>query len=108
MSMIFKVRSRKPVAGPVANEEICRAVRERRVVRCVYGDGEERVIEPHCHGHSRAGEELLSAFQPASGWKMLDVKKLSSFVVTNELFEVREDFNREQPGVTQVHCIVPD
>jgi hypothetical protein len=110
---MFKVRSRKPKSGTVANAEICRAVGERRVVRCVYGGGPERRIEPHCHGHGHAGQELLSAFQraaapgdAAAGWKMLNVEKLVAFDVTDERFEVQPDFNPEAPGVAQVHCQV--
>ncbi len=103
---MFKIRSRKPVAGGLANPKVCEAVRENKVVECVYIDGEVRVIHPHCHGHSHSGHEILSAFQISGGegWKMFDVAKLISFEVKGETFLRREDYNADHPGVTQVHC----
>lgn len=54
---MFKIKSRKPTPGSVSSPELCRAVRERLIVRCTYGDSEERLIEPHAHGFSHAGQE---------------------------------------------------
>lgn len=104
---MFKVRSRKPIAGGLANPRVCEAVRENRVVECVYIGGAVRVIHPYCHGHSHAGHEVLSAFQisgEGEGWKMFDVAKLISFELKDETFSRREDYNPDRPGITQVHC----
>lgn len=42
------------------NATICKAIRERRIIRFSYGDG-YRLVEPHCHGVSKGGNELLRA-----------------------------------------------
>lgn len=108
---VFRTRRRKPTPGPVTNEKVCQAVRERRIVRCVYGSGEARIIQPYCHGHSHQGHEVLSAYQlqptaeSKEGWKMFDVAELIDFELQDETFAVREDFNPEHPGMTQIHCL---
>lgn len=104
---MFKVRSRKPVAGGLANPKVCEAVRENKLVRCIYIGGDVRIVQPHCHGHSHTGHEVLSAFQisgEGEGWKMFDVAKFISFEIQNETFVRREDYHPERPGFTQVHC----
>jgi hypothetical protein len=109
---MFKVRSRKPKPGTSTDPALCRAVGERRRLRCTYGDAAERLLEPHCHGHGKEGQELLSAYQvapaggSAAGWKMFDARTLVVVAVTDERFEPRADFNPELPGMTQVHCRV--
>ncbi|MBY0369975.1 hypothetical protein K2X33_04760 [bacterium] len=101
---MFKIRSRKPVPGTVSNEGICAAIRGKFQVECVYVAGEPRLIEPHCHGHSHQGHEVLSAFQVGEGWKMFDVSKIVSFEIRTDVFSIRPDFNPAHPGMTQIHC----
>lgn len=92
--------------GKISDARICEAVRNRRVVRCVYAKGEARTIEPHCHGHSHSGKEVLSVFQVPQGWKLFETARIVSFQITDDVFDVRSDFSPENPGITQVHCCV--
>jgi len=44
------------------NLEICAAIRTRSVIQFYY-DGGLRTVEPHCHGVSKDGNELLRGYQ---------------------------------------------
>lgn len=105
---MFKIRSRKPTPAKTMHEEICRAIAEQCLIECVYIEGEKRSVEPHCHGHGRAGQEILSAYQIAGptepGWKMFEVESLIDVLITETKFTPRIDFNPENPGMSQIHC----
>lgn len=104
--MLFKIRNRRPIPGVCTNEQVCQAIESKLRLVCRYRDEAERILEPHCHGHSREGNEVLSAFQLGLGWKMFNVTELDVIRVTEETFEPQEDYNPESPGMTQIHCKV--
>lgn len=62
------------------NAGICAAIRSRAVLQFSY-DGGIRTVEPHCHGISRADNEVLRAWQTGGysesgepvGWKLFEV-----------------------------------
>ena len=66
------------------NQTICVAIRERKVVSLRYSGG-LRSVEPHCHGISTAGNEVLRGYQIGGhsqsgirvGWKLFDVSMMS-------------------------------
>jgi len=65
------------------NQLICQAIREKRVLSFSY-DGYPRVVEPHCHGVSTAGNSVLRCYQISGGsssgtvpgWHMMKTDKI--------------------------------
>jgi hypothetical protein len=45
------------------NQQICNAIRERRLIRFYY-DGYQRIVQPYAYGiHKDTGNEVLRAYQ---------------------------------------------
>ncbi len=102
------------VAGEM-NSMICRAIRERRVVRFAY-EGGEREIEPYCHGFSRDSQELVRGYQIAGvsrsgapiGWKTFRVDRMSALAVAFTTFPPdREGYNHADNRMATIHCCRP-
>ncbi len=96
------------------NPTICQAVSNRAVIEFSYGGG-KRVVEPHAHGISTAGNEVLRGYQVSGHsstrtppfWSMFDVSKITELTVTPSTFPTnRPDYNPDDEGMTQVHCHV--
>lgn len=95
------------------NAAICRAIRERRVIRFLYNDDLRRV-EPFCYGESPKGKELLRAYQigggsasDSLGWKLFDVEKIEALSVTDATFEGRRPFyNPQDSAMETIYCRV--
>lgn len=96
------------------NPTICRAIDSRAVIEFSYGGG-HRVVEPHAHGISTAGNEVLRGYQvsgySSSGnspsWRLFDVSKITGLTVTTRTFPTnRPGYNPDDDGMTQVHCHV--
>lgn len=94
------------------NTTICAGIHSRRVLRCYY-DGGYRTMEPHCHGISSAGNEVLSAYQTAGhsesskpmDWKLFRVSGMSNLTITDESFEgTRPGYNPNDSRMTTIHC----
>ncbi len=94
---------------------LCTAIAERRLVMFGYG-GVVRVVEPHLHGRSAAGHELLSAWMrpgwsrtdPEGGWRMFLTEDLTSLSILPEQFEApRPDYNAADPHFEAVYCQLP-
>ncbi len=91
---------------------ICRAIRERKLLAFTY-EGEPRVVEPHCHGTSRAAHEVLRAYQigggstsgQAIGWKMFRVDAISGLNIVSDGFPTaRPGYNANDSQMTAIHC----
>ena len=96
------------------NTIICDAISKRTVIQCHY-DGGTRTIEPHCHGISTAGNEVLRGFQTGGysesgnpvAWKLFDVSKMSAVQATALSFAGnRAGYNPNDKGMKTVHCHV--
>jgi hypothetical protein len=96
------------------NRSICEAIRDRAVVRFSYGGG-SRTVEPHCHGISRAGNEVLRGYQTGGysrsgksvGWHLFEVAKISSLTQSGEIFlSARPGYTPYDQGMRSVHCRV--
>jgi len=94
------------------NDDICRAIRERCIVRFQY-DGGIRHIEPYCHGFSRDDNELVRAYQIGGfsssgetvGWKTYRIDRCSAVVVTGIVFTgPREGYDRADNRMATIHC----
>lgn len=95
------------------SSEICDAISRRAVIAFDY-DGGPRAVEPHCHGFSRQGKELLRGYQvsgysqsgQSEGWKLFDLAKATGLYATGETFAFdRPQYNPDDPAMT-VHCCV--
>ena len=96
------------------NQEICDAIAARAVIEFNYR-GLSRVVEPFCHGISRAGNEVLRAYQVGGdsesgtpfGWKLYEASHMSGITPTGATFErTRPGYNPNDSQMTSVHCSV--
>lgn len=96
------------------NGTICAAIRNRSIIRFNY-DGGIRTVEPHCHGTSTAGNEVLRGFQTGGysesgspvAWKLFEVAKIQGVIQTGGTFASnRPGYNPGDRGMTSVHCHV--
>ena len=96
------------------NSLVCQAIRERRIVRFYY-DGGTRDVEPHSHGFSKEGNELLSGYQVRGfsrsgqhfGWKMFTLDEVRALTVKDEAFVgPRAGYNPNDVKISAVHCHV--
>ncbi len=96
------------------NTAICAAIKSQAVVEFYY-DGGFRTVEPHCHGISTAGNEVLRGYQTGgysrSGnpvdWKLFVVAEISHLRQTGATFSAnRPGYNPADRGMRSVHCHV--
>ncbi len=96
------------------SSSVCEAISERSVVEFEY-DGAIRVVEPHCHGQTKAGKEMVRAYQtdgysksgPVEGWKLYDVAKIVGLKRTGASFaDNRPNYNPNDIHLIYVHCRV--
>lgn len=94
------------------NGTICQAIRGRFVISFFY-DGGVRNVEPHVHGTSTAGNDLVRAFQVSGhsqsaerqGWKLFDISKMGPVTLTAETFPgSRPGYNPADPAMQVIHC----
>ena len=96
------------------NQLICDAIAKRSVIEFSYGGG-RRVVEPHAHGTSTAGNEVLRGYQTAGFsssrtppfWSLFDVTKMTGLTITNRTFpQNRPDYTPDDSAMSEVHCHV--
>lgn len=96
------------------NQDICSAIKSRRVLHFYYGGGYRRA-EPFCYGVSRANNEVLRAYQVggysgsgnAVGWKLFEVGEMSNIEITDEQFNgARSGYNPNDLHMKQIYCCV--
>lgn len=93
--------------------KLCDAIRRRAVVEFRYR-GERRTVEPYLHGRTRAGKEVLRAYQigGTSGtgrrfaWKLFDVEHIEAVQPVQVTFSLRADYRARDRSVPTVHCSV--
>ena len=95
------------------DQRICSAIESKRVLSFNY-DGLSRVVEPHAHGVSRRGNEVVRGFQTEGessqgtyGWKLFTVAKIESLQTSESSFDLlRPGYVRGDRGMDPVHCEV--
>lgn len=96
------------------NNTISSAIRSRAVLQISY-EGTSRTVEPHCHGISRPGNEVLRAYQTGGysmsgqsvGWKLFEVSKMTSIRATGAVFpRNRPGFNPTDSAMAMVYSHV--
>ena len=90
--------------------EICEAISKKKVITFYY-EGGIRIVEPHCHGKTTAGNEGLRAYQVGGytnsgkyGWKMYDLNKSKQIEVITESFNTRSGYKRGDKGMSIIYC----
>ena len=91
------------------NTLIINAIKNRNVVEFIY-EGENRIVEPHCYGLTTKGNEAIRAFQTDGysssgkmGWKMYDLSKTDDIQVSDEIFEIRDDYKKGDKGMSKIY-----
>jgi hypothetical protein len=94
------------------NQAICNAIQGRKVIRFFY-DGGFRMAEPHCHGESKEGNELLRAYQTdgysesgnPQGWKLFRLDEMTSLTITDATFSgARPYYNPADKDMVSIYC----
>lgn len=93
------------------NQLICQAIREKRVLSFSY-DGYPRVVEPHCHGVSTAGNSVLRCYQTSGGsssgtvpgWHMMKTDKIIGLADAQLVFAgPREGYKKADKGMSAIY-----
>ena len=71
---------------------LCKAIRERRIVRFHY-EGGNRTVEPYAYGTTASGNECLAGYQTGgystggepSGWLLYEVSKKEGLIITDRV-----------------------
>ncbi|MHB0857680.1 MAG: hypothetical protein ACYC5M_08930 [Anaerolineae bacterium] len=96
------------------NEKVCEAIREHVLIAFRYGGG-ERLVEPHVHGVSTAGHEVIRGYQVSgysssgrpAGWKQFRVERIADLELTGQTFaDNRPGYQPSGRGLLEVHCHV--
>ena len=93
------------------NSQICDAIRNMKLIEFYYNGG-NRIIEPHCHGVTTAGNQGLRAYQVEGfsesgkmGWKMFDLANASNIQVLDETFSgPRDGYKKGDRGMSNIYC----
>ena len=93
------------------DRQICAAIESRFYLTFDYDDL-PRVIEPHAHGTSSTGKEVVRGFQTDGqsssgplGWRLWDVAKMESLRVSDSTFtNARPGYVKGDSQMTPVHC----
>jgi len=91
---------------------ICSAIQSRQMIQFNYKDS-TRVAEPYCYGQSKAGNEVLGAFQIKGqsksghpvGWKLFRASKMENIIITDEYFAIGHHYGKE-PVIKNVYCCI--
>lgn len=93
---------------------VCSAIHDRAVVEFNY-DGGLRIVEPHAHGNSTAGHEVVRGYQTEGysrsgkpeGWRLFDVPKIEGLRQTGDRFlQDRPSYSPDDRQMKSVHCHV--
>ena len=93
------------------NRQICAAIKSRHHLVFDY-DGLPREIEPHAHGVSSRGKEVVRGFQTGGqsssgplGWRLWDVAKMRFSQMSESTFiGTRPGYVRGDSDMHPVHC----
>ena len=91
---------------------ICNAISGRLILSFTYR-GHNRVVEPHAHGVSKAGNDVMRCFQTGGtsesgnpvGWKLMLVEEIGGLRVLEETFAgPQPGYSRGDKGMVQIYC----
>jgi hypothetical protein len=94
------------------NNTICSAINSKKVIRFSY-EGSTRLVEPFCHGVSKAGNDVLRAHrirgysesEHEPPWRLYIVLKMSNIGIMEDTFSGdRPDYNRNDSDMSTIYC----
>ncbi len=91
--------------------QICDAIDSMLQLEFKY-DGLPRTVEPHAHGDSSTGKEVMLGFQTEGksssgplGWRLWNVAKMESLSMSHLTFaEARPGYVRGDSHMQKIHC----
>lgn len=94
-----------------AHRAVCSAIAGLRVVTFEY-KGLERIVEPHGHGWTSAGVEVVCAYQvdgrsvsgQVPGWKMFHIAKMTDVQATGVFAGPRPDYDPAKLRIRTLCC----
>lgn len=91
------------------NREIIEAIENLNVIEFYY-EGESRIVQPYCYGVSKAGNDVLRAFQidgysssNKMWWRLYTVKKMQGIEVLDDNFIIRNDYKRGDKDMIKIY-----
>ena len=91
------------------NREIIEAIENQNIIEFNY-EGELRIVEPHCYGVSKAGNDVIRAFQidgysssNKMWWKVYKVNKMQNIDIQKNNFSVRKDYKRGDKDMVKIY-----
>jgi predicted DNA-binding transcriptional regulator YafY len=96
----------------ISNTAVCKAIQNKAVIQFNY-EGKLRIVEPQCHGISKAGKELMRGFQTGGASrsrrsiaeKLFEVDKISELKETGDTFsDPGPNYNPDDKAMAYVHC----
>lgn len=94
------------------NQTICTAIKEKKLLSFHY-NGHNRVVEPHAHGISTAGNNCLRCYQVSGGsssgkvpgWKMITTDNITGLTVSQDRFaSPRDGYKKGDRGMSTIFC----
>ena len=88
------------------------AVEKMTILEFTY-DGHHRIVEPHAHGISTAGNEVLRCYQIAGGsvsgtvpgWHLMKISKVINIIATDSNFSSpRPGYKKGDRGMTTIYA----
>lgn len=101
-----------PSKSHASADDICRAIRERRLLKFDY-NGQSRVVQPYCYGVSTRDSEVLRAVQvggtSSSGrfgfGKLWTVAQMTAVRLSDETFAPDDpNYNPDDSAMKRVIC----
>lgn len=91
------------------NQTIIEAIENQQLIEFYY-DGELRVVQPYCYGVSKAGNDVLRAFQVDGysssnkmWWKMYTLSKMQQIQIMEDTFNPRNDYKRGDKDMMKIY-----
>ena len=94
------------------NNVIKNTVETKTILEFTY-DEHHRVVEPHAHGISTAGNEVLRCYQIAGGsvhgavpgWHLMKISKMVNIIATDSHFAApRSEYKKGDKGMTTIYA----
>ncbi|NHZ62644.1 hypothetical protein [Massilia genomosp. 1] len=94
------------------NSIIKLAIENKQVLELRYNE-KVRLVEPHCYGTDKNGEEKLRCYQQGNrglvydkgAWKILSVSEIRNLTATGNNFRgPRPDYNPDDPQISRIYA----
>lgn len=100
------------MSSQLVNLEFVEVVNSREVVEIIY-QRQRRVVEPHCYGVNKKGNQVIRAYQVGGysssgsmGWKIYLVDEIERLVRSGTTFEVRREFEKGDSAMQKIFAEV--